>query len=241
VTPARTEPDPLDHVEDVAAAWLELAQLQAQQGRWEEGLRAAHVGARVMAGQNRRLAWPVLEDLLHEAAVALEPPAPAPAQPGAGLPTSDPPAGQGPACLHVLTEALEAGGHSAMAWRWIRHDTIHPVQHAAVLSHDAPIPAALAEAVHARGGCVHRPPPGSGFVQQARWLRALASALAQRVVLHVDVARDAREPRRAPVRHRRAQRRHRAQLPRLLARADLDDPAPWRAATRHGADPAGGG
>ena len=188
MTPACTEPDPLDHVEDVAAAWLELAQLQAQQGRWEEALRAAHVGARVMAGQNRRLAWPALEELLHEAAVALEPPAPAPAQPGAGLPTSDPPAGQGPACLHVLTEALEAGGHSAMAWRWIRHDTVHPVQHAAVLSHDAPIPAALAEAVHARGGCVHRPPPGSGFVQQARWLRALASALAQRVVLHVDVA-----------------------------------------------------
>jgi hypothetical protein len=170
--------DPLDHLEDVAHAWLALAQAHARAACWEEALRAAHVAARVMAAQNRRLAWPELEDLLQQAAAAIGPGA------------SDPPreASHAPACLHVLTEALEAGGHSAMAWRWIRLDSVHPVQHAVLLSHDAPVPAALAEAVRARGGHVHQPPPGSGFVEQARWLRALASALAQRVVLHVDVA-----------------------------------------------------
>ncbi len=187
---ARTEPDPLDHVEDVATAWLELARSLARAGCWEEALRAAHVGARVMAAQNRRLAWPALEDLLQRAAGALEPAAQALAWPDAPSPCADPaPMGaHGPACLHVLTEALEAGGHSAMAWRWIRLDTTHPLHHAALLSPDAPIPAALDEAVRARGGQVHRPPPGSGFVQQARWLRDLAHTLARRVVLHVDVA-----------------------------------------------------
>ena len=188
MTPVGGAPDPLDHVEDVADSWLALAQAHAQQGCWEGALRAAHVGARVMAGQNRRLAWPALEAFLQGAAAALEPTSQAPRHPDPDVTSPARPAGQGPTCLHVLTEALEAGGHSAMAWRWIRNDTLHPVQHAAILSHDGPVPTALAEAVHARGGRVHRPPPGGGFVEHARWLRRLSAALAQRVVLHVDVA-----------------------------------------------------
>lgn len=174
-----TGPQPLDHLEDVAAAWLARARALGQAGRWEPALRAAHVGARVMAAQNRRLAWPELEAWLQVAAAALVPGA---------MDDAPDAAGPGPVCLHVLTEALEAGGHSAMAWRWIRLDTCHPAAHVALLSTDAPVPRALAEAVHARGGSVHQPPPGSGFVQQAQWLRALAQRLAQRVVLHVDVA-----------------------------------------------------
>lgn len=171
--------EPLDHVEDVAAAWLERAQALGRQAQWEPALRAAHVAARVMATQNRRLAWPALEALLHEAARALDP---APLANGPAAATA------APACLHVLTEALEAGGHSAMAWRWIRLDPVHPVQHVALLSGDAQVPAALAEAVQGRAGRVHQPPPGSGLLEQARWLRALAHAGAQCVVLHVDVA-----------------------------------------------------
>ena len=170
--------EPLDHVEDVASAWLERARAHGLRGQWEPALRAAHVAARVMASQNRRLAWPALEELLHEAAQAVEPgPAAEPA-----------PAATSPACLHVLTEALEAGGHSAMARRWILLDPVHPVQEVALLDLDEPVPAALEAAVRARGGRVHRPPPGSGLCGQARWLRALARARARCVVLHVDVA-----------------------------------------------------
>lgn len=201
-----TPPDPLDHLEDVAGAWLERARAQAQRGGWEPALRAAHVGARLMAAQNRRLAWPALEDFLHDAARALEDPAPPVEAASAGAPAARAEASAGapaacadtaslgarhgtaPACLHVLTEALEAGGHSAMAWRWIRLDRLHPVQHVALLSPEGPPPAALGAAVRARGGRVFQAPPHAGFVEQARWLRALARAEAQRVVLHVDVA-----------------------------------------------------
>lgn len=204
----------LDHLEEVAGAWLELARRQARAGDWESALRAAHVGARLWSTQCRRLTWPAFEAWLVEAASGVhEAPAgpsalrTAPAQAPTCLtadsvraPSSDaaPSArpdsapdsgpGSGPVCLHVLTEALDAGGHSAMAWRWMRLDGVHAVQHVALLAQPQPVPDALMQAARSRGGAVHQPPAGSGFAEQARWLRALAHRLADCVVLHVDVA-----------------------------------------------------
>lgn len=197
----------LDHLEEVAEAWLELARRQAGAGNWDGALRAAHVGARLWSTQNRRLSWPALEAWFAEVACALHRPEAgaalalhgARAQPAAWQTTDSnrahsddaattPRQGASSVCLHVLTEALDAGGHSAMAWRWMRLDRQYAVQHVALLAQPQPVPDALMQAARSRGGAVHQPPSGSGFVEQARWLRALAHRLADCVVLHVDVA-----------------------------------------------------
>ncbi|MEN9419482.1 MAG: hypothetical protein RI988_3102 [Pseudomonadota bacterium] len=175
----------LDHLEDVAEAWLDLARRQAGAGHWEAALRAAHVGARLWSSQSRRLAWPALEAWLAEAAAAVRT---ARVDPHAAMPAARAGSGSDSVCLHVLTEALDAGGHSAMAWRWMRLDRRHAVQHVALLAQPQPVPDALVQAARSRGGAVHQPPAGSGFVEQALWLRALAYGLADCVVLHVDVA-----------------------------------------------------
>ena len=199
-----TESAGLDYLDAVAAGWLDLAAHHGSAHRWEPALRAAHVAARTLAAQNRWLASPRLEAWLRQAAAALGP------SPGVTVEAFDEPlpgnpatagiegrgegrggsgvASRGTTCLHVLTEALPAGGHSAMAWRWIRRDTLHARHEVALLDPHSEAPAALLQAISLRDGRLHRAPPRAGWWARAAWLRALARARADRVVLHVEAA-----------------------------------------------------
>lgn len=90
-------------------------------------------------------------------------------------------------CLHVLTQALPAGGHTAMATRWIATETSRVPHSVALLSQRTDVPQRLQAAVEASGGRVFAAPDGVDAFHVAAWLRSLARRTATRVVLHVDV------------------------------------------------------
>lgn len=113
---------------------------------------------------------PALEHLLESIGQRLDPIPAARAQPGTRR-----------RVLHVLTQGHGVGGHTRLAWRWMKQDP--DSRHEVVLTDQEHAPAALAAAAHARGGQVHslRQPTLLG---RARALRALAGE-ADVVVLHV--------------------------------------------------------
>lgn len=84
--------------------------------------------------------------------------------------------------LHVATECAAVGGHSRMAWRWIRRDTAS-VPTLALTRHRGPVPDGLADAVAARDGRVEII-EGHDQLARARALGRLVNA-ADAVVLHV--------------------------------------------------------
>ena len=175
----------LDHIDAVAHLWLEHAQAEADEGRWDAALHGAHMAARTRAMQNRVLAWPALEAFLREAALHLWTRSPEGAdalQVNAGINTTS------STCLHVISEALPAGGLTAMATRWMELDTTHATHEVALLDATLGVPRELARVVASRKGQVHCAPPDSGPVERARWLHQLACQRAQHVVLHVDPA-----------------------------------------------------
>jgi hypothetical protein len=90
-------------------------------------------------------------------------------------------------CLHVLSEALPAGGLTAMASRWMRNDSGR-VHSAALLSQEAPVPASLQQAVENSGGRIQTADPAAPLVDRAVWLRRLAAEDANYVILHIDPA-----------------------------------------------------
>lgn len=90
-------------------------------------------------------------------------------------------------CLHVLTQALPAGGHTAMATRWIASEATGDQHSVALLAQRTEVPPALQAAVDARKGRIHLAPDRAGPLEVAGWLRALAVRTASRVVFHVDV------------------------------------------------------
>jgi hypothetical protein len=91
-------------------------------------------------------------------------------------------------CLHVLTEALPAGGLTAMATRWIKNDTSGRVHSVALLSSGIPVPTSLLQAVENSGGAIHVADPAGSLVNRAAWLRRLAAIDANYVILHVEQA-----------------------------------------------------
>jgi glycosyltransferase involved in cell wall biosynthesis len=86
--------------------------------------------------------------------------------------------------LHVLSEAHSVGGHTRLAWRWMRAH--RGVRHSVALTTSrGRVPDALIEAVRASGGTIHRlAESGSSLLDVARKLRALALS-AGLVVLHI--------------------------------------------------------
>lgn len=86
--------------------------------------------------------------------------------------------------LHVLTQAARVGGHTKLAWRWIRQDAGRT--HAIALIDQGPVevPAWLNEAATASGGAVHRIDQAARSpLERAAELRRLAGE-ADLVVLH---------------------------------------------------------
>ena len=86
--------------------------------------------------------------------------------------------------LHVLSNALEVGGHTRLAWRWMERDTGR--RHSFVVTRPAgPAPDALLAAARATGGReVVVPGFESGLLATAAALRSVAGAFDE-IVLHV--------------------------------------------------------
>jgi glycosyltransferase involved in cell wall biosynthesis len=165
---------------------LDEADLRRSVARGDVALRVleAHAASRLAAGELHsaaawtqvaaqlawrnhpgRFAFPVLERVLADLAATLPP-----------MPRSRPAGGPVRHVLHVLTEAYDTGGHTRLAWNWMRRDTARA--HHVVLTQPGAVPPALAEAaadVRALHGDV---------LDRALALRA-AAATADVVVLHV--------------------------------------------------------
>ena len=172
----------LDFADAVADAFVEAAQQHLERSDCESALRSAHVAASVLIRQNRRLTLPALERLLQAIASRLE------SADMASSPAAPSSRRGKPVCLHVMDEAMQAGGLTAMTTRWIDNDREHHVHCIALLNQPALVPDRVAEAVAASGGQIWLPPRGAGFVARALWLRALAATHADLIVLHVGVS-----------------------------------------------------
>ncbi|MGD9570708.1 MAG: glycosyltransferase [Thermoleophilia bacterium] len=116
------------------------------------------------------VASPVIDAALRSVGVVVCPRAPREREPGPER------------VLHVATEVSGVGGHSRMARRWIERDAAR-VPTLALTRQRGPVPAAIADAVAARGGTV-RDVEGHDAVARARSLAAMVDAH-DTVVLHV--------------------------------------------------------
>ena len=74
-------------------------------------------------------------------------------------------------CLHVLSEALPAGGLTAMVIRWIQNNHTGCVHSAALISQQSPIPDGLYQAIADTGGRVYVADQAHSPLQQAAWPR----------------------------------------------------------------------
>ena len=86
--------------------------------------------------------------------------------------------------LHVTPRVFGVGGHSRMITHWIRND--RDSRHSVVLMNQgaAVVPDAMAGAVRESGGDIVAFPEASTLLDRAAWLRAIARAGADLVVLH---------------------------------------------------------
>ena len=167
----------LDYADAVADWFLDLGEACIGRRDWEGALRCGYVAAMVLCRQSRTLSSPRLEAILQH--VARDLPAAADIRPAK-------PARE--TCLHVLTEAMSAGGLTAMATRWMLNDRSGRRQCVALLGPRLTVPESLAQAVQERGGRVFTADPDASFASRAVWLRRLAYQEATQVVLHVDVS-----------------------------------------------------
>ena len=167
----------LDHGDAIAKAWWTQTYNEWRSGRFDAALACAQEAARVQAGQNRWLVWPQWEALVGRIGQTLLTGSPSPMR-----------RTPGEATVHVLNEALPAGGVTRMATRWIDTDTSVDRQHVLILDDSSSIPAALQDAVARRGGAVWRPHPGLSWAQRVLWLAETLSMHGSRVVLHTDPA-----------------------------------------------------
>ena len=167
----------LDYVHAVAGWYLDLASNFLRCSDYESTLQCLHVAATVLSSQNRALSSPRLESTLLDVAARVFHSEPVPVKPSGKR-----------RCLHVLTEALPAGGLTAMARRWIEIDNDSRRHEVALLSQEIPVPEDLSRIVRESGGKIHIADPRSSMLSRAQWLRRLALSTCDYVILHVDVA-----------------------------------------------------
>jgi hypothetical protein len=171
----------LDYANSIADWFLEISEAHNLRGDLEEGLKCTFIAATILSRQNRDLSSPRIESNLRIIADCLA------ERNGPRLP-SFPKTRQKEVCLHVLGEALPAGGLTAMAIRWMKNDGIRRTHSVALLSQQTPIPDSLLQVVRGTGGSVYTANPVDSFLHQAEWLKNLANDLANYVILHIDMA-----------------------------------------------------
>jgi hypothetical protein len=169
----------LDYTDAIAEWFLELAETSSASGDLETGLTYIQLAGAVLCRQSRTLSSPRLESALRFVAEKLAERSPSRRRP-------PPSHGQKPVCLHVIDEALSAGGLTAMAMNWMRSDPTR-VHSAALLSQAVPVPEALMQTIHNSGGSLHKADPSDSLLTRAAWLKKLANESADLIVLHISV------------------------------------------------------
>jgi glycosyltransferase involved in cell wall biosynthesis len=170
----------LDYADAIADYFLDIGEARSLEGDLEEGLKYTYIAANILSRQNRTLSSLRVESNLLFVASRLTA--------DNGSRPSAPQKNKGKdVCLHVLNEALPAGGHTAMAIRWMRNDSAERIHSVALLSREIPIPDGLLEAVSHSGGVLYEPNPGDTLLSRAAWLRNLSRDIAKYVILHIDV------------------------------------------------------
>ena len=172
--------DKLNYAHAIAEWLLELGDIDIRLGNFENALKFNQLAAHILASQNRDLVSARIKSNLQLVASRL-------VEQGIfqHIPTKT---GRPQRCLHVLSEALPAGGLTAMAIRWIKNDGSGRVHDVALLSQEVSVPETLRQAVDKSGGRIHAAAPATSLVSRAVWLRRLAAENASYVILHVDVA-----------------------------------------------------
>ena len=171
----------LDYAVAVTDWLLDHAEDHLERDELEQALNYIYIAGSILQTQNRDLVSLRVERNLQRISNRLA---------DRGLIQRDVPvrSGRPERCLHVITEALPAGGLTAMASRWIANDTGGRVHSVALLSQEVPIPGALQSAVERSGGVIHSAPVAQTLVERACWLRTLAESDANFVILHVELA-----------------------------------------------------
>jgi hypothetical protein len=105
----------LDYAHAIADWFLELGDGHIHRGNFEDALKCNFIAGRILASQNRDLVSVRIESNLRLVAGRL-------AEQGMLQPDAPIRTGWPERCLHVLSEALPAGGHTAMASRWMKND-----------------------------------------------------------------------------------------------------------------------
>jgi hypothetical protein len=169
----------LDYAHAIADWFLELGDGDIHRGNFEDALKCNFIAGGILASQNRDLVSVRIESNLRLVARRLA---------EQGMLQTDAPirTGRPERCLHVLSEAFRAGGHTAMASRWMKNDCSGRVHSVALLSQEVPLPASLQQAIENSGGRIHVADPAASLVNRAVWLRRLAAEDANYVILHVD-------------------------------------------------------
>jgi hypothetical protein len=164
----------LNYADAIAEWFLDLSDAHKLRGDLKNALKCNYIAATILCQQNRALSSPRIESNLQAIANGLLEPKDR---------SSRKPAGR-EVCLHVLREALPAGGIIGMVSRWMRNDRgrVHSV---ALLEQKIPVPRALEEAVQATGGSIHQANADESLLQRAAWLRELAHTTANYVILHI--------------------------------------------------------
>ncbi len=159
---------------------FDMAEASLTDGNYEAAAKYLHLGAFSLSRQNRMLCSSRAEALMRVISEGIH----------KDLSTSSAEASLATHArvMHVLSEALPAGGLTAMATRWIANDSEHTIASVVVLGRQLTIPSALEAAVLATGGKVHRPPSPESFVLTAQWLRDTVQNSFDYVVLHIDVS-----------------------------------------------------
>lgn len=167
----------LDYADAIADWFLEMAETHSHHGRLEEGLKCLNTTAWILARQNRTLSSERFESSLRFIAENLL---------GGHAPKSvtERATPQKPICLHVLSEALPAGGMTALAVRWMKKDCSSRIHSAALISQQSPVPDEFHQAVSDAGGRIYIANPTYSLSQRATWLRDLASEWVTHIILH---------------------------------------------------------
>jgi hypothetical protein len=171
----------LDYSDAIADSFLELGESYSLQGDLEEALKCAHVAAAVLSKQNRQLSSARLEAILRFVAESLS-------KYDNRAPVDKWPTRNEQTYLHVLSEALPAGGLTAMATRWINNDRSGRIHSIALLAQETPIPEDVVQTARSSGGRVFKVSPADSFLNRAIWLKELANEVAACVILHVDMS-----------------------------------------------------
>lgn len=167
----------LDYADAIADWFVELGEIHTSQGRLEEALKCINTAVWILARQNRNLSSDRIDSALRCIAENL--------QSGYSRKSINELAtGQKATCLHVLSEALPAGGMTAMTIRWMKNDSSGRIHSVALLSQQSPVPDKFYQAVSDTGGCVYVADPDSSFLQRATWLKDLASDLLTHIIVH---------------------------------------------------------